>query len=198
MPALDTKTQILNVALDLFNRSGSGNVTTNQIAEAAGRSPGNLYYHFRNKEEIALRLLERLITRWDEVYAMPSDVMPGIDDLERMVRQNFEALWDFRFIYRDLQGLQRDPAFRDRYVTARENGFAGFRLLLGAFSAAGVIRPPETDAETDELADILWIIGDYWLAFLEAGGKPVTPQDLNRGTALFRRVLNPYLRTLSK
>ena len=198
MPAADTKAQILDVALALFNETGSGSVTTNQIAEAAGRSPGNLYYHFRNKEEIALRLLERLIARWDIIYSLPGDAMPTIADLERMLGQNFAALWDYRFIYRDLQGLQRDPAFRTRYIAARENGFAGFRGLLSAFAAAGVIHPPETETEIDELADILWVIGDYWLAYLEAGGKPVTAKDLDRGTALFRRVLTPYLRSPSK
>jgi len=41
---------ILTMALKLFNEQGSHKVTTNHIAKAMGINPGNLYYHFKNKE----------------------------------------------------------------------------------------------------------------------------------------------------
>ncbi|WP_375451040.1 TetR/AcrR family transcriptional regulator [uncultured Devosia sp.] len=196
MRAGDTKAQILDVALALFNEGGSGNVSTNQIAEAAGRSPGNLYYHFRSKEEIVRHLLDRLIARWAQIYALPGDRMPTMADLETMVAANFGALWDYRFIYRDLEGLrQRDPVFAKTYAQTRQAGFVNFRLLLLAFVGAGILQAPGSDTETEELAQLLWIVGDYWLAFVEAGGQPVTQAQIDHGSALFRRVLKPYVRT---
>ena len=51
----DNRTKILSVALKLLNEQDSQSVTTNHIAEAAGVSTGNLYYLFKNKEEMYAR-----------------------------------------------------------------------------------------------------------------------------------------------
>jgi AcrR family transcriptional regulator len=53
------RTQILDAALKLFAHRGYGATTVREIAEAAGLSHGNVYYHFPDKEVIFHALLQR-------------------------------------------------------------------------------------------------------------------------------------------
>jgi AcrR family transcriptional regulator len=80
-----TKSRILDAALALFNERGTSNVTTNHIAEALGMSPGNLYYHYRNKAEIVRGLFARIMGEWAANYAVPPATMPSIAMMETMV-----------------------------------------------------------------------------------------------------------------
>ena len=47
---MKTKEKILVASIELFNQSGATIITTNDIAKSLTMSPGNLYFHFKNKE----------------------------------------------------------------------------------------------------------------------------------------------------
>ena len=134
---MSNREHVLEAALTLFNEQGTGAVSTNHIAEAAGISPGNLYYHFRNKEEIIRALFERLFTAWDEAFQLPSEQAPSMTDFDAMIAANYQLIWEYRFAYREQAALLRnDPELHERYLAVRQRGYEGFADLIETFAAA--------------------------------------------------------------
>ncbi len=190
----DTKTRILDAALALFNERGTSAVTTNHIAEAMGISPGNLYYHFRNKAEIVQGLFARIVGEWATNYAVPPGTMPSIQLTEAMVAGNFEIQARYRFFFRDLTLLlNADPALATTYHQNRASGLANTKLHLNLFAEAGVFKPFADAVALDDLAQMLWLVGDFWLVFKDTGGADFSPADTDQGIRLFRRLLTPHL-----
>lgn len=189
-----TRDRILKTALDLFNESGTAAVSTNHIAEALGMSPGNLYYHFRNKEEIIRALFEQQFAHTDAIYALPGDRLPTLSDLQGLVRVTFAMAWDYRFIYRELIALlRRDALLQRRWAEVRARGFAGFHELVALFVAAGVLRDPGDPAVVTRLAELCWLISEFWLASVEISGEQVDALQIERGIALMLQALSPYV-----
>ena len=190
----NTRERIIDTAIRLFNERGTGTVSTYHLAEALGISPGNLYYHFRNKEEIIRAILERMIRRWEQLYVLPTNRAPTLADVRELVTQNFLLVWDYRFFYRELSALtQRDPALKQRYQEIRRERLATFEALFRRFVSAGVARPPASPALVANLAKLCWLISDYWLPFVELDGELVMPEMIEQGVTLFLQVLSPYV-----
>ena len=194
----DTKSRILDAALALFNERGSAGVTTNHVAEALSISPGNLYYHYRNKAEIIRALFARIMAEWATNYALPPGVRPDPEILARMLRGNFEIQWRYRFFFRDLPALLHiDPELAGAYRANRDAGFLNTLHLVRSFAAAGVIDHPGSDTAIDDIAQLLWLVGDLWLVFKDLGGAPLSPDDMDQGVRLFWRIINqPIERTI--
>jgi AcrR family transcriptional regulator len=174
----------------LFNTHGTAEVTTNHIAKAAGISPGNLYYHYRNKAEIIRALFERLFDTWDVIFTLDDTRPPTLEDLERLVRSNFETLWAYRFAYRELVALLRqDELLKGRFLEVRGRGFQGFSELFQQFRAAGVLPAVIGDSVVEEIAELCWLISEFWLPYLEVSGREVDPAWRERGVRLMLRAI---------
>jgi AcrR family transcriptional regulator len=191
---MKTKDRILASALELFNREGTAQVSTNHIAEAAGISPGNLYYHFHNKEEIIRALCNQLFTTTGEMFALEEDRLPTLADVQRWVHENFVVTWQYAFVYRELPALIRhDPQLAADYAAVRRRGYEGFHELIALLQAAGVFTAALDDDTITRLADLLWLISESWLTALELQEQLATDEQMQRGIGLLLLVLKPYL-----
>jgi AcrR family transcriptional regulator len=190
----NTKDRVMEAAVRLFDERGTAAISTNHIAEAAGISPGNLYYHFRNKEEIIRAIFGCMIDSWEAMSVMPRDRAPALTDLQRVLRETFSVLWEYRFFYREFVALmRRDPELGRRYRDVRERGLANTEALLRHFVEGGVLREPEDPTAVPNLAKIFWLIAEFWLPFVEMGEERVGPERLQEGVELMMQVMMPYM-----
>ena len=179
MARRDTRELILQTALALYNRDGEPNVSTNTIALEAEISPGNLYYHFRNKEDIALELFKRLLLRLEPLLDLDSRPRADVEDLWLRLHLVFEAMADYRFIYRNLTDLcARIPRLRQAMngLLAREQTM--LETLVGDLADSGSLQIG--NAARGRLVDSALLLMTYWIVFAEVRDDP----GLQDGSAL--------------
>lgn len=191
---LRTAERIIHTAVQLFNQHGTGKVSTNHIASAAQMSPGNLYYHYKNKEEIISAILDQMYAKWNDVWNLPSERKVTLEDLRSRLVMNYEILWEFRFFYREAIALfQADEQLRQTHLRMMNSRMADQEAFVQRFVEAGVLTiPPDRDI-LRKLLTACWIVANNWLAFLEMNGTIVTAERFQEGVALIWSILTPYL-----
>ena len=166
---LKTKDRILQISLQLFNERGERSVTTNHIAAELGISPGNLYYHFRNKQEIIKELMEQYQKETLDMLSLPDDRAVNVNDKIRYFQVLSSQLWAYRFLHRDVYHLiENNEDFRKIYPK-----FAGKVMQQGqkiylAFVEAGLMQM--TSSEIEALIINIWILLTNWTNFLYMSG----------------------------
>lgn len=102
---MKTRDRILECALELFNRQGEPNVSTMEIANEMGISPGNLYYHFHGKEPLVLGLFERFEEELMPLLDPPQEVRLDAEDYWLFLHLIVERMAQYRFLFQDLSNL---------------------------------------------------------------------------------------------
>jgi AcrR family transcriptional regulator len=164
-----TKDGILQISLQLFNERGERSVTTNHIAAELGISPGNLYYHFRNKQEIIKELAQQYQAETLEMLALPVDRPLNANDKISYFQVLSNQLWAYRFIHRDVYHLvENNEDFRKIYPRFAGQVMQQGQKIYRAFVDAGLMKM--TDSEIEALIINLWIVLTNWTNFLYMSG----------------------------
>ena len=193
--ARQTRERILDTSLAMFNAAGEPNVTTNHIADELGISPGNLYYHFRNKDDIVEQLFSRYEARIDDALLVPTDRLPNLEDIWLQLHLVFECLWEYRFLYRDLVDiLLRNRKLKLRFARIMTRASTSAADMMQGLARADILRA--SPAEIAALAENVLLVATFWLSFTAVrGGKiEAAPDDLARGIHQVMMLIAPFLR----
>ena len=192
---MNTKDKILTSALNLFNDQGAKSVTTNHVAAEAGISPGNLYYHFKNKEEIIRILFQQMVDECNECQDPGrSDHAPSFEGLEEHFETITNIEWKFRFIKRDIASLiEKDRELKKVFLEVHQRKQEEIAESIQGFIDAGLTRDID-DQSKAQMAQIIWLISTFWQPFLELNNKKVTRKALAEGMDLVRFLIKPFIK----
>ena len=195
-----TRERILKVSLDLFNHHGEANVTTGHIADELNISPGNLYYHFRNKDEIIHHLFAEFEKTMDLAPNEVSDVASAMEDLWLYLHLMFERIWAYRFLYRNLDDLlTRDNKLKSHFNIIIGHKRDAMISLCHALLAEKAMKA--SDEEIRTLAENVLVVATYWLNFEHLRARPMNKvetepdpeQHLSRGVYQVMALVSPFL-----
>ena len=168
---MKTKDKICITALRLFNETNTQAATTNHIAAAMGISPGNLHYHYKNREAIIYALYEQM---QKECFQEHDTIPHSINELVTLHQHLAKVFWEYRFFHRELLFLlSRDEKLKQRYINDNLNYQKRITAMLHAFHEKGWLYLPYENMVT-HVCDTIMIFTQFWHSYLET-----TNQELN-------------------
>lgn len=190
MRVAKNRERILEASILLFNEMGVVPITTNHIADNLKISPGNLYFHFRNKEEIVRELFDRMC---EATYKLWKDESNATFTPLQLLQRSFELFWEYRFFHREMYHLRRkDPLLARRW---RKHLLKTVRLLQSRYLAwvkAGVMKKITDPDEMQMIADVVLITSSSFLQFYESRERPASNKAIKTGVRHIARLLLPY------
>ncbi len=189
-----TRERILETSLRLFNHLGAPHVTTADIAGEMNISPGNLYYHFRNKDQIIAELYAAFETRLEDLLGAPEGRLADVEDLWLFLHLLFEAMWEFRFLYRDLDEiLSRDRRLAMRFTRFVRRGVDTMIELCRSMVVARAMRA--SDREIAALSENVVVVATYWMSYQKilAGEDQADKINLDHAAYQVLSLIAPFL-----
>jgi len=183
--------KILGSALRLFNEYGTGSISTNHIAEDCEISPGNLYYHFANKEEIIVTLLENYRKHVDDLLS--SHPFSGsVSSLYKMIYDLDDRAWEVRFLYAEMSSLSRQYAsIRKIMGDFKKQMIKQFELAFRQFEKGGAFKKRPDKKFIDALVQACWILSTFGVANLEVDGS-LTRKNLKKEGDTLKELFRPF------
>ena len=197
-PPRRTRERILDVALRLFNDFGEPNVNTTLISEEMKISPGNLYYHFKNKDDIINCIFQQFEKEINQLLGVPTGRSADVEDAWLFLHLLFEQIWKYRFFYRDLNNLlanNRTLEIKFKELL-NEKVQVAHRLCEGLQSAGQLTA---NSREIEALATNMVVVATYWLSFAyvldprRSNEPAVVGAALQRGCYQTMALTSPYL-----
>ena len=166
-PAVDRRSELLNIAAGLFAERGLRATTVRDIADSAGILSGSLYHHFDSKESMVDEILQNFLgSLFGQYTEIVQRGLPPLETLRLIIQTSFEAIHSQRDAVAIYQAEARRLAEQPNFAYIRTR-LEEFRELWFGVLEAGVADGSFRDDLDVELAyrflrDTVWVgVGWY-------------------------------------
>ena len=187
---MSRKEAILEAALGLFNETNTQSATTNHIAKAMGISPGNLHYHYKNREEIVRLLYKQL--RVETILTI--DELPNtIEELQKHEELLIQVQWKYRFFFKEMLFLfSRDPLLEKMYIKDNIAHRDRISYSMKIFTQRGELSFPD-ERSFEFLVDSILMSWQFYASYLHTLGKTLDSQGSIEVLEYTNNAMQPYL-----
>lgn len=190
-----TKQKIKKAAIELFNEQDTFSVTTNHIASQAKISPGNLYYHYKNKEEIITQIYLEMSNVFENLNSFEQILASKnpLNALYNMFEKYGELFLEYRFLLRDISTLMAIyPSLKKEFLKKQSKRIEQIESVFKYLISLGILKNMEKQ-EITLRAKLNWFISSYWQLFTSTTGE-ITKESIKESKYIvFEILLSPYL-----
>ena len=195
---MKTRDRILVTSLSLFNEEGEAHTTTIDIANELDISPGNLYYHFKGKDQIIAELFHQYEMALVGTLAAPIEGPLGsergqVEDNWYFLQVVLEEMYQYRFLYHNLDDiLQRYPDLRRKFRRLMQLKRAALFAICQALLQQSVIDTE--DQQLLSLVDNMTLVLNFWLNYDQLlHGERNSQITIHQGVLQLLTMVAPYL-----
>ena len=195
---MKTRDRILVTSLALFNEEGEAHSTTIDIANELDISPGNLYYHFKGKDQIIAELFHQYEVALSGTLAAPIESPLGsergqVEDNWYFLYVVLEEMYQYRFFYHNLDDiLQRYPDIRRKFRRLMQLKRAALFAICQTLMQQSVIDTE--DQQLLSLVDNMTLVLNFWLNYDQLLHGERDPQiTIHQGVLQLLTMVAPYL-----
>ena len=195
---MKTRDRILHTSLELFNEEGEEHTTTIDIANELDISPGNLYYHFKGKDQIIAELFQQYELALSSTLTAPIEKPLSQDDAN--IEDNWyylyvvlEEMYQYRFLYHNLDNiLQRYPDIARKFKRLIQLKRAALYAICQALIQQAVIEAGEQ--QLLGLVDNMTLNLTFWLSYDQLfNGERQPGVTIHQGVLQLLTMVAPYL-----
>ncbi|NOR57751.1 MAG: TetR family transcriptional regulator, partial [Sulfurimonas sp.] len=182
-------------AIELFNTKETLSITTNHIAKHAAISSGNLYYHYKNKEEIIREIYKDMSSTFisfNSFEKIATSENP-LKELSYMFDIYGELFWNYRFLMRDSAVLMAmDSELKTMFSKNQEKRISQIEGLLKYLISQDILEGIPND-EIPIRAKLHWFISAYWQVFTSSSTEITKDSIKEAKDIIFRLHIYPFL-----
>lgn len=195
---MKTRDRILHTSLALFNEEGEAHTTTIDIANEMDISPGNLYYHFKGKDQIIAELFQQYEHAMSHTLTAPivrplSTDRSSAEDNWYYLYVVLEEMYQYRFLYHNLDNiLQRYPDVKRGFKRLIQLKRAALYAICRTLLQQEVIDT--RDQQLLGLADNMTLNLTFWLSYEALMHDNRIPMvTIHQGVLQLLTMVAPYL-----